>query len=128
METFGVEFKEESCVFNIATKAVLPETTASELLNQQQIGQELYETFSNERIKGEVSLWSPIKKRNLKTFETVSKAIKTKVGEKIVQLKEERTLLSRFLIAARKRPELELEETIGNYEFSVVPKSMFAQD
>ncbi len=49
-------------------------------------------------------------------------------GNKIIQLKEERTLMSRFLIAARKRPELDLEEAIGNYEFSVVPKSLFATD
>lgn len=36
--------------------------------------------------------------------------------------------MSRFLIAARKRPQLELEECIGNYEFSVVPKSLFTVD
>ena len=50
------------------------------------------------------------------------------VGDKIVQLKEERTLLSRFLITARKRPELDLQEAIGNYEFSVVLKSLLTQD
>ena len=37
-------------------------------------------------------------------------------------------MLSRFLITARKRPEIDLEECIGNYEFSVVPKSMFSDD
>ena len=79
-------------------------------------------------MKGEASLCSTIKKRNLKTFRDVAKSIKKKEREKVVQLKEERTLLSRFLIAARKRTELDLEETIGNYEFSVVPKSMFGQD
>ena len=40
----------------------------------------------------------------------------------------ERTLLSRFLITARKRPEIDLEESIGNYEFTVVPHSMFTDD
>ena len=37
-------------------------------------------------------------------------------------------MLSRFLITATKRTELDLEEAIGNSEFSVVPKSMFGQD
>ena len=50
------------------------------------------------------------------------------VGDKIVQLKEERTLLSWFLITACKHPELDLQEASGNYEFSVVPRSLFTQD
>ena len=36
--------------------------------------------------------------------------------------------MSRFLIAARKRPEMELEMCIGEYEFSVVPRSLFTPD
>ena len=79
-------------------------------------------------MKGEASLWSTIKKRNLETFRDVVKSIKKKEGEKVAQLKEERTLLSRFLIAARKRTELNLEEMIGSYEFSVVPKLIFGKD
>ena len=69
-----------------------------------------------------------MKKRNLKTFGIQGKSIKTKIGEKLVKLKEERTLLSRFLITAKKRPELDLEGSIGNYEFAVVPKSIFTPD
>ena len=34
--------------------------------------------------------------------------------------------MSRFLITARKRPEL--EHCSGNFEFSVVPKSLFTVD
>ena len=36
--------------------------------------------------------------------------------------------MSNFLIAARKIQELELEHCIGNFEFSVVPKSLFTSD
>ena len=66
-----------------------------------------------------------MKRRNLKTFKTQVKTFKSKAGDKLVQLKEEKTLMSRFLITARKRPELDLEHCIGNFEFSVVPKSLF---
>ena len=52
------------------------------------------------------------------------KSIKTKIGEKLLEIKEEKNILSRFLIAAKKRPEIELELCIGEYEFSVVPRSV----
>ena len=85
-------------------------------------------SFVDERNKGEISIWSTMKKRNLKTFRIQGKRMKTKIGEKLVQLKEEPTLLSRFLITARKRPELDLEGSIGNNDFTVVPKSIFTPD
>ena len=47
---------------------------------------------------------------------------------KVVALKEERNLLQRFTIIARSRPELNLEECIGEFEFGVVPRSLFSAD
>ena len=34
----------------------------------------------------------------------------------------------RFLITSRKRPELDLENCLGNFEFSVVQKALFSTD
>ena len=76
------------------------------------------------RLQGEVSIWEPMK-RNLKTFKEKSKSIKSKIGEKLIEIKEEKNLMSRFLIAARKQPEIELEFCIFEYEFSVVSRSLF---
>ena len=42
-----------------------------------------------------------------------------------MQMKKERTLLPWLLIAARKKPELYLEEFIGSDEFSIVSKDLF---
>ena len=50
-----------------------------------------------------------------------------KVGA-VVQLKEEKTLLARFIIIARKRQDLDLEHFLGNFVFSVVPKALFTGD
>ena len=36
--------------------------------------------------------------------------------------------MSRFVVAARTRPEIDLPAYFGSYEFSVVPKSLFATD
>lgn len=127
-ETFEISFIESDSVMNVVSKAVLPTNVALELLQHQMIGEETYTQFVNERIQGPLSVWSPMKKRNLLTFKQQSKRVQIPAEKKIVQLKEERTLLSRFLITARKRPEIDLEESIGNYEFSVVPKSMFTDD
>ena len=34
----------------------------------------------------------------------------------------------RFIIASRKIPELDMEKYIGEFEFSVVPRSLFASE
>ena len=50
------------------------------------------------------------------------------VGVKLIELCEERQLLARLLIIQRNRPDLVpiLEETIGEYQMSVVPRSLCA--
>ena len=55
---------------------------------------------------------------------------KVRVGDKVIKLHEDRQLLGRFLIIQGSRPELvpKLEETIGTYEMSVVPRSLRAVD
>lgn len=55
---------------------------------------------------------------------------KVKVGEKVFKLREDRQFLGRCLIIQESRPELvpKLADMIGNYELSVVPRSMFAVD
>ena len=69
-----------------------------------------------------------MKRCNLKTFVVLNKKVRSKIKGKLFQLSEEKNLVSKFLIAARNRPELELEHYIGNFEFSVVPKSLFTSD
>lgn len=51
-----------------------------------------------------------------------------RVGDKVIKLREERELLGRFLIVQSSRPSLvpKLEETIGEYEMSTVPRSLCA--
>ena len=53
-----------------------------------------------------------------------------RIGEKVIKLREERELLGRFLIIQGSRPNLvpELDETIGEYDMSVVPCSLCAGD
>ncbi len=52
------------------------------------------------------------------------------IGDKVIKLREERELLGRFLIIQSSRPLLvpKLAETIGEYEMSIVPRSLCAVD
>ena len=51
-------------------------------------------------------------------------------GDKVVKLREERQLFVRFLIIQQSRPELvlKLALSIGEYEMSVIARSLFAVD
>ena len=50
------------------------------------------------------------------------------MNDKIVKIKEERSLITRFLIMSRQRKEIDLKRIIGCYELSVVPPALFLQD
>ena len=52
------------------------------------------------------------------------------VGDKVIKLREERQLLAHFLVIQQSRPELvpRLPATMGNYDISVTPRSMFVSD
>ena len=54
--------------------------------------------------------------------------VEINVGGKLVKIKEERGLLQRLILIFRSRPQLDLKERIGTYEFGVVPRSLFASD
>ena len=85
----------------------------------------MYKIFVTERIKGPMLVWTPLKKRKLKTFQSHAKVVNYEVREKIVQMKEERTLIARFLIMSRQREEISIQSIIGNYELAVIPQFLF---
>ena len=89
---------------------------------------EMYKTFLNERVTGERSIWEKMKKRKMLTFKSSGKTLKTKLEGKVVELKEDRSLLQRILVISQKRPEIDLPNLIGKYEFSITPRSLFSFD
>ena len=115
-------------LFNILTHALVEEKDEEEILGRDEIGQNLYEEFVS-RLDGGTSVWSAMKKRNLATFKKTNKSMKiTSKDGKVITLKEERNLLQRFIIIARKRTDLDLQQCIGEYEFGVIPRAFFAAD
>ena len=66
-------------------------------------------------------------KRKLLTWKTTGKTVRVATKDKIIELKEDR-FLARLMVICKSRPEIDNKETVGGYEFSVVPRSMFAAD
>ena len=122
-----VTFCDNDAVFHVISKAVLPEDCAKELLQHESIGNEIYQEFLQARLQGKESIWSKIIKRRYKTFKT-QLMMKKKLNVQVIQLREERPLLSWFLITSWKRYELDLEHSLSNFEFTVVPRSLFTSD
>ena len=77
-------------------------------------------------LAGKENLWSPMKKRKLLTWKNSGKILKVKAADKVVELQEDRSLFARMIVVCKSRPEVNIKEAVGHYEFSVVPRSLFA--
>ena len=87
----------------------------------------MFNLFRAERLYGEKSIWDPMVKRKLPTFAETTKKVNVKVN-KLVQLKEEKKLMTKFIIASRKREDINLPYYFGTNKFSVIPRSLFRPD
>ena len=111
---------------NIITMVVMPAEVQNDVCNQEDIGQQKYANFVEERINtNEVSIWARMKKSQLKTWKSARKSVKHKVADQVVELKDDRSLFAHMLIVARSRPEMNLKESIGQHEFTSLPRALF---
>ena len=69
-----------------------------------------------------------MKKRKLLTWKTSAKFVKVTAADKIVELQEDSSLFSRMMMVGKSRREVDIKETVGQYEFSIVPRSLLAAD
>ena len=64
------------------------EKTKKDLVQQVEIGQKLFSSFVEDRVKyGKINLWAVMKKRNLQTWKKNGKVIKVKTVQQVVELK-----------------------------------------
>ena len=128
LNDLSINFAPSECVFNILSKAILSSEASADILDHAEIGKNMSEQFVKNRIKGSTPLWEKMKKRNLKIFQAQSKVVRCRLNDKIVKIKEESSLITRFLIMSRHRKEIDLKRMIGYYELLVVPPALFLQD
>ena len=79
-------------------------------------------------IIGDKSIWDTITKEKIPTFVCNNKQIIATVKNELRNLKEEKKLMSRFLVALHSRPGIDLSYYLGEFELSAVPRSLFAAD
>ena len=111
-------------VFNVMTHSVLAKD--EELLEVATIGEQMYNKFIIECKVGEQkSVWDTMTKRKLNTFKSNNKTIKVKVKNEIINLREERGLMTRLLVISRVCSDINISELFSKHEFSVTPSALF---
>ncbi|CAG9761624.1 unnamed protein product [Ceutorhynchus assimilis] len=123
------EMPENGEVCNLLTGKILDKQIANDILNRDELGKERYKIFENERItEGKKGIWDPMQRMKLNTFKNSNAKSKTKQDEKILEIREERSLLQRLLLVSRTRQDIDLKKAVGEYEFGSIPRSLFAAD
>ena len=69
-----------------------------------------------------------MKKRKLQTWKSNGKVIKVKTVERVLELKEDRSVFARLMMVSKSCPDIDIKEAIGLHEFTVVPRALFASD
>ena len=123
-EGHKTNFDDSDAVYNTITNKHL----ADQFLVQKEEGKKRLQEFVTTRLIGDKSIWEPLTKRKLPTLASNNKVVKAKIQNQIINIKAERKLTTRFVIASRSRQEIDLPKYLGEYEFSVVPRSLFSTD
>ncbi|KAJ8049223.1 hypothetical protein HOLleu_01865 [Holothuria leucospilota] len=120
----------QSDMFNLVTYAVTPAEVAKNIEDRDNLGREALEKFvsSIDMIEHTTGFWDSQKKNNITFFKDVGPVTKAKMKGQLVTVKQERRLLSQLLVVAKSRPEFEVKDAIGEYEFSNTPPSNFHPD
>ena len=123
-------FATEEChLVNIITKAVMPGYIKEGVLTQGKIGQALFDTFARERVvEAKLSVWSALKKANLKSWKSSWPRKKNKTTCGVSPLKDDRALFSRFLVVILSGPDLDIRETISTFELAEYPRALLFSD
>ncbi|XP_066916048.1 uncharacterized protein [Clytia hemisphaerica] len=115
-------------VYNVLTKKVLPDKMAETFIKVEEIGEKRYKSFIADKLEGEGSIWDTIKKEKITTFVINNRSTTVMIDNRLVTIREERKLMNRLLVASRTRPDIDLCECLGTYEFTVTPPSLFCPD
>ncbi|KAG1671771.1 hypothetical protein GQR58_016271 [Nymphon striatum] len=93
---------------------------------QTDTGQKLYEQYVAEMINGNVSIWAPVHKENIKMYTSGNNNCTVKIRDKSIDLKETKDLYGRLMVLARSSRDVDQKEAIGNLEFTLTPRALFA--
>lgn len=118
------DVNEKNELISRITKVVVPVT-----VNKNEIGQDLFNNFVKERIfERKVSVSSPLNKASPPTRKTTAEKKKSKTASGVVALKGDRALFERFLVVVLSRAEIDLKESISEFELAAFTRALFSSD
>ena len=110
----------------LVTKTVMPEKVTNDLTNADQIGLSKQTTFIEKRIAlNTENILAPMKKTNINVWKSVNRKTKMKIADHVIELKYERSLFARLVVVVKSRPDIDIKESIGTFEFTPLPRSLF---
>jgi len=113
---------------NFITHAYVPQEYVPQILKIDDIGQKRYDDYVAKRFNGDVSLWTPVKKHNNKMYMSGNKMQTVKIRDQTVDLRETKDLYGRLMVLTRSNRDIDQKSAIGNYEFTLTPRALFAPD
>ena len=115
---------------NLVTNRVASRDVCTDVGRMSSTGEKLHAEFVEKRLIAQtVNLWDPLPNAKLKLFRTTAKTTTVKMKDGcIVNMKKDQSLFTRTLLVCRSRPYLNLQEIIGRYELTVVPRALFHAD
>jgi hypothetical protein len=114
---------------NIVTEQVYSNEISDSLLSFEDVGNEKYVEFVDERLKSDSqrSILDPIKKVNLNNFKSAIKSRKIKIDDKTKELRVICNLFARCALLKGQR-NIDMKQIVGDLELTIVPRSLFATD
>ena len=117
----------EGNLVNITTGAIMSDAVMQSVKQRNIIGEQMFNEFVHNRLVNHIdNFWKVMTKAKFKGW-NYSEA-QNKVTCMQTKLKDDRSLFARLLIVCRSRPEVDVKEIIGEYEFSMNPRSLFNLD
>ena len=120
-------FEPSEGIVNLSSGVTASEEIKEDLLKAKEIGERCLDEFLKSRIEsGEVSLYEPIRKQKLKTFDNATKKKVLKVKGTDVAVKADRQTFARLLLIQQQRG-IDLKKVL-TYELSSLPLSLANPD
>lgn len=117
---------EGQALFILITHAYIPDEHVPQILNMDDMGQKMFEEYVSDRINGNVSLWTPMKRQNNKMFTSGNKKHAVKVRDNIIDMKETKDLYGRFMVLTKSNQDVHQKDAIGNHKLTLTPRVRFA--
>ncbi len=121
------EAEEEDTLWNIVTHAYVPQKYVASILDADTHGQELYDDYVKSRLNDNESIWEPVTKENNHMYMS-GKSSANHTRTDISDLRDTGDLYARLLILSNSGRDIDIKHTVGTYEFTVTPRSLFSAD